>query len=735
MSDRSSTFRALLDSTKRSQGDKGEESSHSLQQHLAELGHSTLASAVQAWPDMVSDRSLFFDLVQKDYREQQDWGLSGTPEQYCEQFNSLNSDLLRSIHRLVEVERFFAGNPDLLNLVDEPEWPDIGQVFDGFLIEEELGRGALSKVFLCQQLAIGKRRVVLKMTTVARHEAWVLGKLDHPNIMPIHSVGVSEAHSGLNWICMPYLGKATLQSAIENSWKNGKPQSSKAIFATAIMEPTQADKSIGFPEETFTDRILQIALKLADALAYVHQQGVLHGDLKPSNVLLTPEGKPLLIDFNLSSDEASNIALLGGTLPYMAPEQLAAIENGGNNQPGPSTIMTEVFGLGRLILHALTGEEATPQHSFTKIENVAQAILEDRRHSLPKAIKKIAAIEPATAGLLEACVADDPGKRPASLEQVRDELKAIVQARCPAPPESKKQPRLLAIVSGFVVLSMLAAWQIDRRGNHPDRLIRKAQQSIESGQQEKAMAIYSRLVTEYPAEHLYAKKWAASLLDMRDYRQAAETYMQAARQFGKPLDYAMSGYCLNLAGEHAQAIICYVSAEETGTTSAAIRGNLAASRRNQLSKHFDQKISELVEVGLTSALKMDPGNEVIRFQMLTHFYLAISEDSRDLPAYPVSIVSPLANRAGKEFFQHAASFLVLTEAPQGELETLGLKYIRLLAAAQGDNLEEGLRERVFQTYKALPGFKTAITPPFPHYTLRQKVYYLDPRNYKLQSDL
>src|SRR5207237_5810692 len=71
--------------------------------------------------------------------------------------------------------------------------------------------------------------------------------------------------------------------------------------------------------------VLRIGRQLADALRHAHSQGILHRDLKPSNVLLTSDVVPMLLDFNLSSDEQTREMRIGGTLPYAAPEQLAAI--------------------------------------------------------------------------------------------------------------------------------------------------------------------------------------------------------------------------------------------------------------------------------------------------------------------------------------------------------------------------------------------------------------------------
>ena len=69
--------------------------------------------------------------------------------------------------------------------------------------------------------------------------------------------------------------------------------------------------------------MIHLAAQLADALAHSHGRGIYHRDLKPSNVLMTPEGRPLLLDFNLSVDSRLPAWKVGGTLPYMAPEELA----------------------------------------------------------------------------------------------------------------------------------------------------------------------------------------------------------------------------------------------------------------------------------------------------------------------------------------------------------------------------------------------------------------------------
>src|SRR5207249_6846654 len=79
---------------------------------------------------------------------------------------------------------------------------------------------------------------------------------------------------------------------------------------------------------SYVEAVVWLGCCLADGLAHAHERGILHRDLKPANILLTDEGQPMLLDFNLAEDTkvrgSASAAYVGGTIPYMAPEQLAA---------------------------------------------------------------------------------------------------------------------------------------------------------------------------------------------------------------------------------------------------------------------------------------------------------------------------------------------------------------------------------------------------------------------------
>ncbi len=101
---------------------------------------------------------------------------------------------------------------------------------------------------------------------------------------------------------------------------------------------------------------------MAEALEHAHARGVLHRDVKPSNVLITSDGMPMLLDFNLARltvlevDESERVAP-GGTLDYMSPEHLAELTEGVSDQVGPRS---DVYGLGVLLYEAVMGSKPFP---------------------------------------------------------------------------------------------------------------------------------------------------------------------------------------------------------------------------------------------------------------------------------------------------------------------------------------------------------------------------------------
>src|SRR5262249_32829485 len=157
----------------------------------------------------------------------------------------------------------------------------------------------------------------------------------------------------------------TVQDAINVAFYSGTPTDAKAILDGARFYSTpdelgpereDAGQAVSISRRSYVDGVIYVAIQIADALAYAHGQGVFHGDLKPSNVLLTTNGRPLLIDFNLGRDQRAEAGPRGGTLPYMAPEQLRDILSGQDSHDHHIGVRSEVYSFGALVYHLLTGD-------------------------------------------------------------------------------------------------------------------------------------------------------------------------------------------------------------------------------------------------------------------------------------------------------------------------------------------------------------------------------------------
>lgn len=274
---------------------------------------------------------------------------------------------------------------------EAPREPEVGREFGEFRLVSLLGEGAFSQVYLATQRMLGDRYVALKVVRRTLSEPYHLARLHHTGIVPLFSLHRIGEYSAL---CMPYSGAATLadwlnaahdssdraalrslrtgQSLIDTVVKTQarlnaqtlrdlpqrSPSSTKEGNASPV-EGTQRDSSLSLrpldllasmqgPELT-----LWLACRLAAALAHAHARGIAHGDLKPANILLRNDGEPSLIDFNLArAEDNQDQQWIGGTLPYMAPEQMRAIIGRGCLL----TFASDVYALGMILYEILEGK-------------------------------------------------------------------------------------------------------------------------------------------------------------------------------------------------------------------------------------------------------------------------------------------------------------------------------------------------------------------------------------------
>ena len=275
-----------------------------------------------------------------------------------------------------------------------PEAP--GQAIGDCTILEVLGRGGMGIVYRAEQRELG-RAVALKRLPPGtldddpgaarlRHEASVVARLQHPHIVTLYDVGL---HDGQPYLLMQLVEGTTLAKLLADG-------------------PLPAR------------RAAEILAPVCRAIAYAHDRGVLHRDLKPSNILIDAEGRPLVADFGLAKLTAPGYdpsltptgAILG-TPSYMSPEAAVA----GVGPVGPAS---DVYGLGAILYHGLTGR---PPFQAASAFDTIRLVLESDP-ILPRALNP--RVDPDLEMVALKCLQKEPGQRYRSASAMADDLDAYL---------------------------------------------------------------------------------------------------------------------------------------------------------------------------------------------------------------------------------------------------------------------------------------------------------------------
>src|ERR671919_235525 len=236
----------------------------------------------------------------------------------------------------------------LAEVLGEIEVRDTDWRLGKYQIREEIGRGGMGVVYRARQTH-SRRTVALKCVlsyhadsreTLARFRraAEAAASLDHPNILPIYEV--SESQDGLPFFSMKFASGGSLLEA-----------------APALRSDPR--------------RAVAIMIKVARAVQHAHEQGILHRDLKPGNILLDGRDEPMVSDFGLAkwlepTGRLTHTPSIFGTPGYIAPEQV-------NGSAGHLTAAVDVYGLGAVLFDLLTGRPPfTGEHALKTIQQVTE---------------------------------------------------------------------------------------------------------------------------------------------------------------------------------------------------------------------------------------------------------------------------------------------------------------------------------------------------------------------------
>jgi Tol biopolymer transport system component/predicted Ser/Thr protein kinase len=318
----------------------------------------------------------------------------------------------------------------------------IGQKLAHYTILEKLGAGGMGVVYLARDEQL-HRTVAIKVlpegaddVTRARllHEARAASALNSPHICTVYETGEAEGEA---YIAMEYVRGRPLSSIVENE---------------------------GLPSET----VLRYGIQVAEALAHAHEHGILHRDLKASNVVVAADGRVKVLDFGLakrlpgSAVEGSTVSQLSltregtvvGTLPCLAPEVLRG---------GDSTVRSDIWAFG-VLLHELASGQLpfSGQTSF----DVTSAILRDPPSPLP------AHVPAGLRSVILRCLSKDPADRYGRAGEVRAALEALLShsqvVSLTATLPARRLPRrvVAAALLGAAALVAGVAW--DRLRSGPD---------------------------------------------------------------------------------------------------------------------------------------------------------------------------------------------------------------------------------------------------------------------------
>ena len=391
-----------------------------------------------------------------------------------------------------------------------------------------IGEGGMGIIRLAEQTALGRTVAVKTLKGDKRdptaaldllREAWVTGALEHPNIVPVHHVGLDEDGSPI--IVLKLIEGVEWHDILEDA---------------ALVEQR-------FGASDLLAWNLGILLQVTNALRFAHSRGIIHRDLKPANVMIGEFGEVYLLDWgiavSLHDDGSGRLPLasdakeMAGTPCYMAPEML------GRADGPPLSERTDVYLAGAVLFEIITGR---PPHEGKSAVEVVTSVIASRP-DLPDDAP------PELARICMRAMAADPADRYLSIDELRhdltaylehrgsarladvararkDELLAVLALPAGAPGREREAVYRLYGACRFGFHEALSAWRdnVEARAGLIEATVAVAEYELSSDDPRAAIGLLSEL--DAPPPGLVARARAAA--DAMRHRRAALDALEAA---------------------------------------------------------------------------------------------------------------------------------------------------------------------------------------------------------------
>lgn len=416
---------------------------------------------------------------------------------------------------------------------------------------ELVAAGGMGEVWRVVDRDLGRELALKRLKTRSRDprllrrflaEAKLTARLEHPGIVPVHDTGIDE--DGRVWFTMPLVRGENLARLLRQDRPGGSRAPSSS--ASAVKSPRSA--AAASAPRTAMPEVLECLLKACDAVAYAHARGVVHRDLKPANVLIGAFGEVYVVDWGLArarEEQASSASPAPkadtefsggpeetrhgdvlGTPAYMPPEQAAG-------RAGPVDPRVDVYALGAILWHALTGRPPYADDSGSKvIEAVLAGPPESLATAAPDAPAELVAI-------CDKAMSREPTDRYADVRELSEDLRAflagrVVRAhRTGAIPELVKwcrRNRALAatiVVATVVLLAGTWVWSW-RTGRDAAEILRLTDVTRLQDLERRA----GELGAANPANSAEFEAWIAEAQDLVGRRSRHENALRVLREQG-----------------------------------------------------------------------------------------------------------------------------------------------------------------------------------------------------------